>query len=83
MPCQLDKRGVPLGRFANADNLLSQHARFLLGNEQSEAIVAEMENFISVNWYSIARAEGVSEVDCNKIASAFVYAGFRIMGSLF
>ena len=83
MPISTERRDLAmicgdLGRFANADNLLSQHARFLLGNEQAGVIVAEMENFISANWYSIARSEGVSEVDCKKIASAFVYAGFRL-----
>jgi serine/threonine-protein kinase HipA len=65
------------GRFANAENLLSQHARFLLEREQAEAILMAMENYVKSNWYAIARAEGVSEADCEKIASAFVYPGFR------
>jgi serine/threonine-protein kinase HipA len=37
-----------------------------------------MESFIKASWYAIARAEGVSEADCEKIASAFVYPGFRL-----
>lgn len=83
MPISTERRDLAMicgdqGRFANAANLLSQHARFLLGNEQAETIVKKMENFISANWYSIARVQGVSEVDCKKIASAFVYAGFRL-----
>ena len=30
------------GRFADAKNLMSQHARFLLEEEQANAIVSEM-----------------------------------------
>ena len=29
-------------------------------------------------WYDIARREGVTERDCEKIASAFAYPGFRL-----
>jgi hypothetical protein len=36
-----------------------------------------LQNFIKANCYAIARAEGVSEDDCEKIAFAFVYPGFR------
>lgn len=64
------------GRFANASNLLSQHARFLLDKECALAIVNEMRDYITKNWYSIARAEGVCENDCEKIESAFAYPGF-------
>lgn len=66
-----------MGRFANAENLVSQHARFLLDKEQAEKILNEMETFIKNNWYPIARSEGVSENDCEKMKSAFVYPGFR------
>jgi len=45
------------GRFANAENLLSQHARFLLEREQAEAILTAMESYVKSNWYAIARAE--------------------------
>jgi len=50
----------------------------LLKDEQAKSILLNMENFIKNNWYNIARAEGVSEIDCEKIASAFVYPGFRL-----
>jgi len=64
------------GRFANAENLLSQHARFLLEQEQAKNMLLEMERFIKNHWFAIARAEGVSSTDCDKIAPAFVYPGF-------
>lgn len=64
------------GRFANVSNFLSQHARFLLDKESALAIVNEMRDYIANNWYSIARAEGVCENDCEKIETAFAYPGF-------
>ena len=65
------------GRFANADNLLSQSARFLLKRDEAEAIIEAMEAHVRGAWYATARSAGVSERDCEKIASAFSYAGFR------
>jgi serine/threonine-protein kinase HipA len=65
------------GRFASADNLLSQSARFLLAPLQAEAIIAAMEEQVRASWYATARGAGVSERDCDRIASAFVYPGFR------
>lgn len=64
------------GRFANASNLLSQHTRFLLDKEGALAIVNDIRDYIINNWYSIARAEGVCENDCEKIETAFAYPGF-------
>ena len=87
IPISTERRDLAMicgdqGRFANADNLLSQHARFLLEYEEASAMMTEMENFIKNNWYAIARAEGVSEADCKKIAVAFVYPGFRLRSQL-
>jgi len=65
------------GRFASAGNLLSQSARFLLEHMQAAAIIAAMEEQVRASWYAIARSAGVSERDCARIASAFVYPGFR------
>ena len=65
------------GRFANAGNLLSQSARFLLNPEEAIAIIDAMDNTIKATWYKTARAEGVSERDCATIAGAFAYEGFR------
>jgi len=64
------------GRFATAGNLLSQSARFLLARPQAEAIIAAMEEQVRASWYATARGAGVSERDCDRIASAFVYPGF-------
>lgn len=66
------------GRFANAENLLSQSARFLLEQDHAEKIVSDMEARVRNTWYDIARAEGVSERDCEQISGAFVYPGFRL-----
>lgn len=65
------------GRFANANNLLSQCSRFLLDKEEATSIIDNMEQYIKNNWSLVARSEGVSEKDCERIASAFVYQGFR------
>lgn len=64
------------GRFANATNILSQSARFLLEKDEARNILQKMEEYVRKNWYSTARHVGVSEQDCNYIANAFVYPGF-------
>jgi serine/threonine-protein kinase HipA len=66
------------GRYANAENLLSQSARFLLKRDQAEAIVNQMEERVRATWYPVARGAGVSERDCALIAGAFAYPGFRM-----
>ncbi len=68
------------GRFANAANLKSQSARFLLDAEEAGRIVKEMADRSAAGWYDIARAEGVSEADCATIKGAFVYPGFWYAG---
>ena len=66
------------GRYANAGNLISQSARFLLEQDQANRIVSEMEERIKQTWYEVARSEGVSGKDCQHISGAFVYPGFRL-----
>lgn len=66
------------GRYANATNLLSQSARIHLKRQEAEAAIDAMENQVATSWYEIARREGVSEQDCEKIRSAFAYPGFRL-----
>ncbi len=66
------------GRFANAKNLLSQHARFLLEEEQAKAIVSEMTEQVRASWYDIVRGHGVTEKDAETIKGAFVYEGFLL-----
>lgn len=81
-PVSVERRDLALvcgdaGRYANADNLLSQHQRFLLSRGEAEAIIAEMESCVARRWYEISRAAGVTEADCGRIATAFAYPGFR------
>lgn len=66
-----------MGRYAHAENLLSQSARFLLAPDEARGIVSRMEQTVRDGWYEIARREGVSEADCHKLAGAFAYGGFR------
>jgi len=82
-PISLERRDLAmscgdLGRYANAENLLSQSERFLVKPQQAEPIVSELEKKIEKSWYETARQEGVSEKDCGKIKGAFVYPGFRL-----
>jgi serine/threonine-protein kinase HipA len=64
------------GRFADAENLLSQHTRFLLGAEEAKSVVSKMTEQVRSTWYEVARARGVSEKDAELINGAFVYEGF-------
>ncbi len=81
-PISTERRDLALscgdmGRYANVDNLLSQHSRFLLDRDDADDTVRAMEQIVRNRWYSIARAEGTTERDCERISSAFVYPGFR------
>lgn len=83
MPVSDERRDLALecgdaGRYANAQNLLSQSPRFLLEPEEAQAIIDEVEQTITSSWYETARCEGVSEKDCQTIAPAFAYPGFRL-----
>jgi serine/threonine-protein kinase HipA len=64
-----------LGRFSNARNIVSQHARFLLDEDAAKAIVSEMTDQVRATWYN-TRASGASEKDAEAIRGAFVYEGF-------
>lgn len=83
-PVSVERRDLALvcgdaGRYANAQNLLSQSGRFLLGREEAETIINKMEACIAKTWYEVTRASGVSEADCGRIAGAFAYPGFRLV----
>jgi len=78
----LDRRDLAmecgdLGRFANARNILSQHARFLLEKDEAEKIISDMQEQMK-NWYDTVRACGVSENDAETIRGAFLYPGFSL-----
>jgi serine/threonine-protein kinase HipA len=64
------------GRFANAANILSQHARFLLERAEAQKIITDMTEQVTTTWYEKVRASGVSIQDAETIRSAFVYPGF-------
>jgi serine/threonine-protein kinase HipA len=66
------------GRIANAENLLSQSARFLLSDDDAKAIIGDMRDHIRNTWYEVARSASVSEKDCERIAGAFAYPGFDL-----
>jgi serine/threonine-protein kinase HipA len=64
------------GRFANATNILSQHARFLLERDEAQKIIFNMRDRVDKTWYDTATACGVSTRDAETIRGAFVYPGF-------
>lgn len=81
-PISIERRDLAMicgdqGRVANARNLLSQSARFLLGRDEADDIIRRMEKQIQGTWYATARRAGVAERDCQRIATAFVYPGLR------
>jgi serine/threonine-protein kinase HipA len=67
-----------MGRYAHADNLRSQSARFLVDSDEAKALIDRMEQMVKDRWYEISRREGVSEKDCETIRGAFAYEGFRL-----
>lgn len=82
-PVSIERRDLALicgdaGRYANAQNMLSQCARFLLTTEEATDLIAGMKEAVRSTWYATARGEGISERDCELIAGAFVYEGFDL-----
>jgi serine/threonine-protein kinase HipA len=67
-----------MGRYANARNILSQHARFLLKEDEATRIVGDMKEQVASRWYDTVPACGVSESDAEIIRGAFVYEGFSL-----
>jgi serine/threonine-protein kinase HipA len=82
-PVSLEHRDLAMicgdqGRLANAANLLSQAARFLLRDGEAKSIVDAMKERVKGTWYEIARSVSVSEKDCKRIEGAFAYPGFDL-----
>lgn len=82
-PVSTERRDLALscgdmGRYAHADNLISQSIRFLVKPDEAKALVSAMEAQVHTTWYEVARAQGVSEKDCDQIKGAFAYPGFRL-----
>ncbi len=63
------------GRYANRANLLSEHGRFLLSEEEAGAILESVFETVRSTWGPTMRRAGVSEADCETIGSAFLYEG--------
>jgi len=83
VPASIEHRDLAMecgdqGRYANAKNILSQHARFLLSEEEAQRIVNDMKAQVQANWYETLRASGVTENDAEAIRGAFVYPGFSL-----
>jgi serine/threonine-protein kinase HipA len=82
VPVSVERRDLALdcgdmGRYANAKNILSQHARFLLDKDEAEKIVNDMKAQVEASWFETLRASGLSEKDAESMRGAFVYPGFR------
>jgi serine/threonine-protein kinase HipA len=58
-----------VGRYANRENLLSQYGRFLLSGEEATAILDHIVETVRSAWRPTMRRAGVSEADCEAIAS--------------
>jgi serine/threonine-protein kinase HipA len=83
VPVSIEHRDLAMecgdqGRYANAKNILSQHARFLLSEEEAQRIVNDMKAQVQASWYETLRASGVTENDAEAIRGAFVYPGFSM-----
>jgi serine/threonine-protein kinase HipA len=51
-----------------------------LSDDEAKEIVFAMRDRVKASWYELARSEGVSEKDCERIAGAFAYPGFDMDG---
>ncbi|MCM2279891.1 MAG: HipA domain-containing protein [Oligoflexia bacterium] len=82
-PISVERRDLAMavgdaGRFANAENILSQCQRFLVKRDQAETLVKEMAVQVKSTWYQVARGAGVPEAHCELISGAFAYPGFDL-----
>lgn len=64
------------GRYANRENLISQHGRFLLSKEEAANLLDGVVDTVTNTWRSTMRQAGVTKIDCETISSAFLYEGF-------
>jgi serine/threonine-protein kinase HipA len=64
------------GRYANKKNILSQHARFLLNEEDATTVLNNIVETVRNSWQPSMKESGVSKIDCKTIESAFLYKGF-------
>lgn len=76
----IDRRDLAMecgekGRYANRANIIGGHGRFYLGLGKAEQIFDEMIETIRSEWLGCMRRIGVTEADCTRISSAFLYEG--------
>jgi serine/threonine-protein kinase HipA len=64
------------GRYANRENLLSEHGRVLLSKTEAANLLDGIVETVHSQWRPAMRRAGVSETDCEAIAGAFLYGGF-------
>ncbi len=64
------------GRYANKNNLLSEHGRFLLSLEDATVIINNIVDTVRSEWQSTMYRCGVTQADCEKTKNAFLYEGF-------
>jgi serine/threonine-protein kinase HipA len=69
-------------RYANATNVLSQHARFPFETGETVKIVSDVKEQIGATCYETVRAGGVSKKDTETIRGAFVFSGFSLSAPL-
>jgi serine/threonine-protein kinase HipA len=83
VPVSVERRDLALecgdqDRYADAANILSQHARFLLDRGEAEKIVNDVKAQVDATRYDTVRALGVSEKDAETIRGTFVHTGFSL-----
>lgn len=80
-PISIQNRDLALacgdqGRTASAQNLLTQCIRFHVEPNDAKKLIDDMEQIVRTRWHAIARTEGVTEQDCERIHTAFAYDRF-------
>jgi serine/threonine-protein kinase HipA len=78
----IEKRDLALtcgtyNRYANRINLLSQHGQFKLSRVQATAIIDQTQQTVASRWHAVLRQHGTTQRECEKLATAFNYAGFE------
>lgn len=76
----LDNRNLAMtcghfGRSAKIENIVSGHARFFLEKEEAFQIANRIKTCVDSNWEKHLKRAGVSNRDCETIASAKLYPG--------
>jgi serine/threonine-protein kinase HipA len=65
-------------RYANRENLISGHARFLLTQGEATHIVDSTRGVVQARWRAVLKTHGTSEPDIERVSGAFDYPGFML-----